>query len=870
MPAFLPTAGRIPARPLFQEGETPGSGNENAPTGEPILPGGNEGGGLYGPGNPPPPPTSCPSGYYDGGDGWCYPISEPLQPIPPPTPPPSGVTTTSTQPVQVTVQNTINLANGVSQTLADNITGAISGVGRAVATATQTVLQKIADALKTIGAQIWDAIKNGISGIVSIIQQVASNVFDAVKSVVSAIASQVGTILADVKDAIVTAVKAVEPLVTAVAQQVQQINDTLIKPIATFINTTVKTIADLTTAIERDLHSGLQGILDIPNQIANGLTTIDATMQRTVQQLGAANLGVAKSSIDYEGEQLPPKYSAATAAMLSGKVLSDAITTTFTDKVGLSTESIQQVSQEAIAAIGPLLKDVVNTVWQIAKSPFDQQHADWNAVENVFIGLLDGLLSILVIATTIGSLVEPLIETAKEEANAAVPTTKLDVGTIIQARLRGFIDDATSSVELSKLGFDATRQQVLKDLSVFLADPQSALDWWYRGLIQESDLNANLKDHGVTDKDVIAIKSGSIRLPGIDEVARWRNFGLIDDTGVTTILHTLRWDDAQISSWLQTYQTRETAAGRATIDGRLNAFGKGWLNTTAMLATPDDVNNAGAREGLHPETTRLAWLAHWNLPPIQSIIQSYFRGMRTYTEVQFHMEALNIPSELWDELIQINRPLIPFRSIPTYVSKGYMSENDAQTELAAHGFDTHHINIILQALKPTSSVSQSASAQAVKTLSIANARELYDLGSITSQQYEDILVQHGYSTTLAQAQAQADILAFHTKQRKQTLTQLKAEVETGVTTLDDAVSQLNGLGFSQAEISVFQAQVLKSLKVNQKHPSISEMKAFIKAGYMTTDQFKTELIAQGWTDPWLTMWVELETPPPAQPTSTTP
>jgi len=770
-------------------------------------------------------------------------------------------TQTSAGPITVIV----NDVNTVTQQALDSIAAAVNtGVTSAVDSSVDVIkslVGGIGDVLKDVAGKIWDGLKAGIEAIASNIGNIISAIGKNIGAILKDVVSALGTAITDLKNVLVDAISHIAPILDSITKTVKNINDTLIQPIATFINTTVKTIADLTVAIQKDLHEGLAGIVNIPGQIAGGLSTIDASLNRTVEQLGKTNQATATSTVDYEGKTLPPLYSASTAAMLTGKTVAGTIKSTFAQSVNLAPETLQQVSQEAIAALGPLLKEVLEIVWTIVKSPFDQQHADWSAVENVFIGLLDGVLSILTTLTAVGALVEPLLEAASEEARTRVPITKLDVNSIVSALRRGFLDDNGASVELQKLGFDSTRQQVLKDLAVTLATPEIAIGWWFQGIIAEDDLDANLKGNGFTPDDISALKQGSMHLPQVADIARWRHFGIIQDDGVRNLLKVLRFDDTQIQAFLDTEQTRETAAGRAQLQGRLDASDQGWLHDTFLQATPDNVVTAGAREGLHPDTTRLAWLAHWNLPSIQQWINSYFRGLRTLTEVEYAMTAANIPKEVWDETIQVMRPLIPFRSISTYVKAGYMSELQAEQELAAHGFDLGRINVILKAVTASSGKSAAITAQKIATLSISNARTLFDDGALTEQQYEQVLQQHGYSAELAAAQVQADQISAHTRQRKTTLNNLLAEVETGSTTIDDAVSQLQAQGFSNSEISVFQLKVARTMKVNAKHPSIGDMKAFIKAGYMTVTQFVLELQAQGWTDPWITMFAQMETPP---------
>ena len=75
-------------------------------------------------------------------------------------------------------------------------------------------------------------------------------------------------------------------------------------------------------------------------------------------------------------------------------------------------------------------------------------------------------------------------------------------------------------------------------------------------------------------------------------------------------------------------------------------------------------------------------------------------------------------------------------------------------------------------------------------------------------------------------------------------------------------------GFTDAEKARFQATVRRATIKNVKRPSIAELDKFYKAALITIEQYKTELVAQGWADPWLTAFIGLVAPSPAASTPT--
>lgn len=805
----------------------------------------------------------CLPGYAVDIIGQCEYIEGGPQPFLPPTPTTMPTETTAASPnVTVIVNNAVTATDEGVEQVASAVNSAIRAASDAASQIATDTATKVASGIKGVVDSIASGIASAFGNIGDVLKLIASTIWDNLKSIVGTIADNIGDLLSKIRDFLTPILTSIKDVVDTITKQVQLINDTLIKPIADLYNSTIKTVATLTTAIEQDLHEGIGGLLKIPGQLADQLGSFDATLNRTVQQLGTANKETITAGVKEFGDTVPTPFGAAMAKALGGNSITSVLSTTFGGKVNLSSESLQQVSQEAISGLGTLLREILSITVESFKDSFDNLHADWASVGSVFVGLLDGLLGIITTLTAIGAITEPLIEAAKEEANTLIPIVKLDPATVIEAMRRGILTSQAGITEISKHGIDKTRTQVLIDLDVFLADINQALDWWYRGIIGEDDLTANLTAHGMESSDQIAFKAGSVNLPSLADLQRWLDFGIITNGEFTTNAKVLRYDDAQITAILSTYQARETPQTRAQLDGLLNNSSAGWLTGTLNLPVPPDVSLAGARAGYHPDLVRYIWLSHWSLPSVQQFVQSYFRGLRTKTELEQRLAIENIPKEVWDELVQIQRPLIPFRSIPSYVKNGLMSESQAEDELAAHGFDLAHVQIILKAIKPVAAATTATAVAAVHTLSQSNAKTLWSEGAITDAQYTEVLEAHGYTADTAALQLKADAITEHIKAQKSTLADYTAQVEAGVLSLDDAVSQLTLAGFTTAQVAKFQVAVTKSLKVNAKHPSLGELKTFLKAQVIDIDVFKAELQAQGWTDPWLSAFVQLETAPP--------
>jgi len=813
-------------------------------------------------------PVDCPAGYLPNAFGGCdqdpYAASNPL-----PIGNPFQDTTTQTgnsptqivqipsSPSEVTINNQIAITDSGIQAINDSITSAINN--------TNAQTQKVIDELNKA---IVSNIQEESDSIQASIKNASTNLGDEVKITTAALAgttaATVATTAKSINDEISAVKNAITPILTSITgfidqinAEVQSINDTFIRPIVNLYNTTIGTISTLTQAIETDLHEGIAGLLKIPGQLADQLGSFDATLDRTVQQLGIINKQTVTDGITFFSQSVPEPLSKALGQSLTGKTVANSLTTTFGDKVELTNESLGKVSTEAISGLSGLLKQLLGIVSDTFKGTLSDMHANWASVESMFTGLLDGALSLLTTLTAIASLAAPLIEAAEQESNKLIPVTKLDPGTVIAALRRGFIDTQTALAELATKGLDATRSQVLIDMSVFLADANMALDWWYRGLITEADLVDNLQKHGLQTEDITAYREASINLPTMNDLTRWLNFRIITQDQFVANAKALRYNDAQLDAILQTYRERETPQTLSALNGLLNNSSAGFINATMNQSVPDIVATAGERAGYHPDLVRYIWLAHWQIPSVDAFIESYFRGFRTQTEVKQRMSIANIPAELQDELIEIKRPLLPLRMIPSAYSRGLITQQQAETELRSHGHNEAHIQLILQAYAPAKPATANPVASTLHGLSVSNAKQLWADSAITTDQYKQILEAHGYDSQTADLQIQVDSVNQHIHAQKAELSDLTSQVLAGVLSIDDATIKLNTDGFTPSQIAKFQSTIAKQLKLNTKIPSIADLNKFLKAQLITLDQYTNALQMLGWQEPWLSAYLGL-------------
>lgn len=743
--------------------------------------------------------------------------------------------------VALTENPSIAISNDVTQAVSDAITSALGASAQQIADAFGGVTSAITDGLSSYIGSLGDFVNSAFGGLGTALSTAIGGIGTAVGDALGTVFSGIKSVLGDIKDAVTNVAGAVWDRLSGIIDAIKAGGVQAIIPVLQAIVTEIQNIRAVILAIHNDWTAGIQSLLLLPTQIHDSLASMEATITRMLQQINFQKGATVNSSVSLADAPIP-------------QVILNQIKGFVSDAGSLPTISslFPSVPPPLQKCLDPTLNASIQKIQQdAANAPIWVKWIWW-----VF-------MDVLIASASVFSLLKKSIDVGDEVANKLCPLAKFDPNSAAQAVLQNYITQGQMNEDLTSQGWDQTHIDVFNKLAIQRLDANTLIDSWYRGHTDVGTRNQGLRHLGFTDEQITTLENNSLQLPSLADILRWKDFNAIDDATFTALAKILRLTDSQLNLIKTTYQTQETTALQIALHGRIDASGKGYAPVSFGPNVPPEVLLAAQRDQLTPGNAKLQWMAHWALPSSSTIIQSYFRLYRTLTDVQSAMTAENIPPEFWDELIKLARPLIPTRSIGSFVNAGVMNPADAILELSMHGFDPLHIAWFMEYIAKSKKPAAASAAASIATLSIATAKELFNDGAITRDQYISVLEAHKFTPQFAALQADADALAFHQKQRKQQITEYIQEVEVGAATVEDILTLMHQQGYTNAEIYSFQSKVARQVKLTAKHPSIAELKSFIKAQLITLDQYKTELQAQGWGDPWLSAFVSLETPPPA-------
>jgi len=818
---------------------------EENPPGEEVPPGGVGGGGDT--------LSSCPDGYfYDAYNDVCVPNETG-----------TGGVGTGTQAsgeaaaVTVTVNNAVVLSksaiDSITNVVQDAITQGISKAQDAAQTAAEAVTNAVGDLASGIKSGV-DALLQGLKdGLVYIANLVVNNI----GALVTFIRDNIGTIMSDIKDVVTNVVV---PVLKSVQDVITKVNDVLTNTIAPIFNTisqVTKNIEGLITAIQKDVSNGIQGLLQLPGDIAGSLTGVEASLERLGQQLSGPQEGslpntIGGTSKDTVWHRLKSLGDAITQPQIPG-----GGDTTFEKRIEFTSSNARQLMHDLLIQADAQGKETFNAFGEILSEVIADVRQGFSGAPDIIERLIEGPIWIILLVLSYGVEIEPIISWARQVARTRFPLEKLDVDDTIQAWLRGFITPTQRDEELLTKGLDSDRIATLVALVHYLPDIGSGIEWFHRHLISEPDLRNNFKDHGLDENQQNAMINASYKLVDVHQALTAYLYKNLNDAQLSDVLVQNRFTAEEIAIFRSVIFSPETTTSAIERHRRDQLYKYNLMSDDYISEIPTDVLDAGRAEGLSVEQVTSQWRNQIEKPSVREGIDLYFRQIRTRPELDAIFDSWRIDPYMRDDMIEANRPLLPWRTIPAMVANGIIDPPYAKSQLQAHGFDLTATEALLKYAGLTKPKPSATGSGDLHALSIANAKSFWEQGVISPEEYHDILVAHGYDKNTADLAVKAQSLQNSARERRAAGEDLINEVLSGTITIDQAQTSMTGLNFSTAERAKVLRQIAKTKAQTAKTPTEQELVKFVQSGIIGIQDYRDAMSVLGFAAKWIDAFVAL-------------
>jgi hypothetical protein len=651
----------------------------------------------------------------------------------------------------------------------------------------------------------------------------------------SSILSSITDTLQSVKDGLSSILSPIADTLHSVSGLVSDINENLIKPIVGPITSILDNYKSLQEGLARDLHSGIRGLLNIPADLTNALTSVDATIQRSIISMGAVNehlvSGVLAPSILGAGTQAADKVSADIATGLSeyGKSERDHEVKHIHDAPNV--ENIDRLAEKLVGIL---------------------------AGEYGWLGKIIGaLIDVPMMLGAILTYQEPKTALYHQIGLSKWPTTLLGLAESLAAYRRGIMSREDFLAELGRMGINQDRIQVLIDLDRRLPAEADAIDWLARGIIDEGGLADVLKAWGWTEADAARIRQAHKRLPDPASAIAWTHRGLLGEDELSNILtaYDLREADKQRmdeASWLL-----PDAGNLFLLYDRAAARAMPGVADSLKLGAPTVIIDALKRASIPEDVTTLLWSNHLQLIPPQLACQAWFRGYINRAQLDALLTASAIAPEQQQNYIDLQRPLLPARSVPSYIAAGVLTELEGLDIIRGQGYSDVDANRIINfALHKTKPASQQA-ASALHGLTVAAIEQLYDAGTLTREQATEFMLEAGMGAEAATLTLTLrDVQSQHALRAAETAL-IIAKAQSGHLTFDEAQAELGGIGLTTTEVAKATTALERALTAKTKLPSETQIFALLHHGLISRAAAAQVLGLIGFSESWAELLLQL-------------
>lgn len=452
----------------------------------------------------------------------------------------------------------------------------------------------------------------------------------------------------------------------------------------------------------------------------------------------------------------------------------------------------------------PAIKDNIRTVLSA--------HAEALRGQGGFVNdALAGVYDILQFFIAFAGSFEGLLEAARYEGNNDTRPVPLDMGAALEAWRRGILTTANMQTEMAFHGLSDPRISVMSELAKWLPSEVSALRMFLRNIISKDDYNKIQAGHGMTEQDAKAF----------------------------------------MDSELEPIDPREAIE----LNGRMAMRDAKWLAESLGTDIPKEYTALYPPFAKDPNRGVLDWAAHWKIPNIEWWFVAYFRKLVSKQDVTNAAKAENWPTEVIDNMFEVRQELIQEWMIPDILASGVMTDQEALDYMSFAGIEPKSAQILLEWGHTKSRAGGNKQANDLAGLSIGQAQRMYMDGIINQQEFELVLLDHGYSDVAASLTISLANNELDLSSRKAFATLAMKNVLVGNQTLTDMQSMLLGQGYTLKEVQNY-VNTVQAQQADKTHaPSTAEAGDMLKKDIITYGEAVSAMRLNGWNDFWLVKWL---------------
>lgn len=262
-------------------------------------------------------------------------------------------------------------------------------------------------------------------------------------------------------------------------------------------------------------------------------------------------------------------------------------------------------------------------------------------------------------------------------------------------------------------------------------------------------------------------------------------------------------------------------------------------------------------QGLSADWIKRYWRMHWNLPSLTQGYEMYQRGEIKLEQLQRLMKAQDVLPGWRDHLIAIAYNTLTRVDIRRLFQLGLLKEDGLVKEYQRAGYSPEHAEMLTALTVKMAAASRKPADPQLGQMTRATVIKFFVDGLINEERAVSLLVNLGVTPEAAALYvADAELNKQH-GERRAGADFIVAQVEAGEMAPEAAEVALRSLGLSQTEIETYMTRILRKLTVPTKRPSREDADKFLKAGFVSDDEYIALVKGAGYAERYARMFLAL-------------
>lgn len=381
-----------------------------------------------------------------------------------------------------------------------------------------------------------------------------------------------------------------------------------------------------------------------------------------------------------------------------------------------------------------------------------------------------------------------------------------DAGTLTTARFRRVLNSDQFREAMRSLGFDERWSTVIEKTAENVIDINNLYLLLWRGEISQNGFTDRLQDIGYNSDDANKLFELSKIIPPLQDVIQFAVKDVFDPEAVRI--------------------------------GDLFAD------------LPTELLEIGHKQGLSDEFLKFYWGAHWRLPSVQMGFEMLHRDVIESDILKSLMKSQDIAPGWRQPLMDISfRPLTRV-DVRRMHAMGALSTDQVTKAYKDLGYDEENAQLLTDFTVLLTESSGKNIADELTGLTKSNILSFFRRGMLDSDSASTMLESMGVGSAAASALIENEQIKLDLKKRDQIVDDIIRDTKTGEIDFTEAQRRFEGLGATDLEELEFNNKLERAVLSRDKLPSVDQIKAMLKSGYLSDDESIQTMERLGYSEFW--------------------